>query len=310
MLGRGLGAASLVGMGDPALSQGRKTRSRVEFVLAEFDRSLALQARIVDWRAGAAWAALAGGLALVSSLALETPLWWLGVVAVTAAAVAFWAWRRRVISAAGDELVRQAQAPEPDVDWDRTGMETLPHYFLAPADMTSAAQVEAVLKLSQEDLRDQARRSRGTIVAIVGQAIFAAAGLVLIFIGLLRLVLDPVLSASTLELIPPVLTGAALVIAFAESLAVVRIGRRVSGMIVVALRPELDRIWRTTEPFTTGSVLIYTDSGYLIYEPAMTVPPTEPRNKSFQRAITWVMILVAVALVSGLVAFATFFSTL
>ena len=251
---------------------------------------------MVDWRSAAGWAALAGALALVSSLATTTPVLWFGVIVIVVATVAFWVWRRRAIAAAGDELIRQAEAPEPDVDWDRSGLESLPAYLLEPAEMTSPAQLESVLRLSPEDLADQARRSRAALPAAIIFFLLAVAGLVLIFLGTVRLAGDPALAASALGAIPPVLAGVALLVGFSETTAVTRVGRRASGIYLARARPELDRMWRTTEPFTEGKVLIYTDSGYLINESAMTLPPTAPRRTAILRTILVVLVSIVLAL--------------
>ena len=302
-MGRGLGAASLVGMGDEAVSADarsaapvRETRSRVDFLLAELEKSTALQMRMVDWRSAAAWAALAGALALVSSLAIRTPILWFGVLVIVGATVVFLVWRRRAIAVAGEALINQAEAPEPDVDWDRTGLDKLPAYFLEPSEMTSPAQLEAALRLSPEDLKDQASRIRGALPAALAFLALAVAGLVLLFLGTVRLADNPAPSALALESVPLVLAGIVLLLGYSESVALTRIARRVSGILLARARPELDRLWQTTEPFMGGKVLVHTDSGYLINESAMTLPPTAPRHTKILRAVLIVLVCVVIAL--------------
>jgi len=274
----------------------RETRSRADFLLAEFEKSTALQTRMVDWRSAAAWAALAGSLALVSSLAIRTPIVWFGVLVIVGATVVFSVWRRREIAVAGGELVSQAEAPEPDIDWDRTGLDALPAYFLDPSEMTTPAQLEAALRLSPEDLKDQASRIRGALPAAIAFLILPVAGLVLLFLGTVGLAGNSSQAPLALEAVPLVLAGVTLLAGYTESVALTRVARRVSGIFLARARPELDRMWRTTEPFTEGKVLIHTDSGYLINESAMTLPPTAPRYTKILRTVLIVLVCVVIAL--------------
>jgi len=284
-------------------------RDRASALRSDWDRSLAIQLKIVDWRSACAWLAFAGALALSVSITSVAALGWLAFVAVIVAAVGYGILRRRRITALVAELVALAEADRvngPGAEsesWDRSRLDTIPEYYLQPVDAATPAQLERMVRLTPDALKAQFAEARAAMLTTILVGILGLSGICLAGLPLIGWLSQAVSAPGLPQLFPIPITvamglvaAAALVMPLVESAAMTRVGRVLAGYLARAASAELGRLWQVDPGFTTGTVVRWSPGGYFLDVTQMTLAPEPPARNAVLRTVAWVAIGSAVAL--------------
>lgn len=292
---------------------------RAEFLRNEWNRSIALQLRILDWRSGLAWAAFAGLMVLCVLSTTESPLGWVALVVVIAASVAYGvASRRRVLRLVGELLAMADEEPAgsatiDSASWDRSRLGTIPEYYLQPADADSARQLDGMLRLSPDALKAQMAETRSAMVSVLFFGVLSLGGIALAGIALIVWLSSALAAPDVIDglrgLVPiplPViasaLAGVALAMPLAENAFLVRASRILAGHLSTAASAELPRLWLRDPGFTTGQVVIWTPNGYTLDPTRMSVSPDQPVRTKKARSIVWITVGILIGLAIGVTA--------
>ena len=298
---------------EPALA-----RDRAAALRTDWDRSLAIQMKIVDWRSACAWLAFAGALALSVSIASVAALGWLVFVAVIIAAVGYGILRPRRITALVAELVALAEADRVTVvsaesdSWDRSRLDSIPEYYLQPVDAATPAQLEHMLRLTPDALKAQFAEARAAMLTTILVGILGLGGISLAGSAVIGWLSEAVSVPGLPHLFPIPITvaiglvaAAALVMPLVESAAMTRVGRVLAGYLARAASAELGRLWQVDPGFSTGAVVRWSPGGYFLDVTQMTLAPEPPARNAVLRTVAWVAIGSAVALILFLFALTT-----
>lgn len=270
------------------------SRSRAEFLQADYREALRLSGIMLDWRATSVWALLAGLTALSGAIAIAHPIAWLGFIVVIAASGVFAYYRRRLSRTAGERMVALASEDQPDTEWDRAGMLDVPHYLLYPADVATPDGLERLLRQPPADAHDQRADSRPLHAAIIICTVLALIILVVVVIALPH-VLDfdaiPGNYAVLIVLFFSVLTALG---SFAEVQRYLAYSRRISRVVIPLAEAELARLWAADSSYD-GLVVRRSSTGYVLDVTKMSVPPESPTYLRTARQVLLVLgIVVAV----------------
>jgi len=276
----------------------QQSRSRADFLRADFDESMRLAAVMVDWRAIAAGAVLAGLTALVGAIAMIYPLVWLVFLVVIGANVAFGVSRRRVTRLAGEKMVALVDAGS-NREWDRTGMADLPHHYQYPEDVSSPAGLERLLKIPPDDVRAQQAAARPVVIGVwlsVALMFIAVASAIFAIFWLFGNDDLPRTALVAGVVFASLLTA---VVVASDVQRFMGYSRRVSQAVVSLAVAELPRLWAIDNSFD-GLVVRSTPTGYVLDVTKMSVPPTPSKLSPNPRRVA--LALAILTCVFGLVA--------
>jgi len=260
----------------------QQSRSRAEFLKADYAETFRLAGIMVDWRATSVWALLTGLTALAGAIAIAHPVAWFGFAVVIGASIVFAVSRRRLARTAGERLVALASEVHPDAEWDRTGMADVPFQCLYPEDVASPADLERLLRMPPEDARAQRKSdSRSVHVAVYLDIALMAVALVFSLSTFSSIFLmfsdDSERARSSAVAITVIATLSTASAASLEVFRYVAYSRRVSQAIVPLAVAELPRLWAIDNSFD-GQVVRLTPSGYVLDVTKMSVPPAFSPN--------------------------------
>jgi len=280
-------------------------------------KTFSLSTKLVDWRSALAWAAFAGGVAFAILSTEASRAWWVLAIWLGAAAIMFGFARRRMLKDQAVLLIEQAQADIArdaaldNTKWDRSRLGELPDYYLQPLDMTSPAQLEALMRVPPSVAKQQAAELPGSIFATALFGVLMLAGVVLA--GVVPVVwlvssfdsfLDGSFAGVPLALIAGVVSGAILLFGFSESTIYVAAARTASGLLVGIAAAELPRLWSLDPGYTQGQVVRWTPNGYTLDPTRMSLPPTPRARSKFLRStvkasliVFGAVVLVAIAVI-------------
>jgi len=277
----------------------QQSRSRAEFLKADYAETFRLAGIMVDWRATSVWALLTGLTALAGAIAIARPVAWFGFVVVIGVSVVFGVYRHRLASTTGERLVALTDEAEADTSWDRTGMTEIPHHYLYPADVATPADLERLLRIAPADLRAQRDSTRAVRVAVYIAVVLAMVALATTVTAIVMLFADfdsPAGLPTALVLFATVLTSSAPLV---EVQRFVSLSRRQARVIVQLSVVELPRLWAVDSNFD-GVVVRKSNDGYVLDQTQMSVPPDESKLSPNPRRFA--LALGVVVAVGGLVA--------
>lgn len=281
----------------------QQSRSRAEFLRADYAEVLQVSGRMVDWKASSIWALLVGLIVGSGIGALSVPLLWIAFGMAVGASVWFAVRRRSVIRDAGEELLAIAARASEVSDWDRTAMNSVPLYMKYPEDLASASELERLLRIEPEDAKEQSKTSRPLLAAVLISSVLMVVGVALVGVpGIIWLISS--FQSPYAGIVAFVLLTAlfAIIAAGQELQKYIDNSRAVSALIVPMAVAELPRLWQADNSFTGGRVVRYTATGYQLDPTAMSVPPEVPKSTKLLR--TAAIVLGGIALFAVLLAIA------